>query len=151
MIHFFAVGLVTASATEKEWGKMLEPKTDSFSGRQRNIAQEDESSDTTQSFPLIFLAVILEVFIRQNQILSRWCCAHLMMIKGRTPHPAGATLTSCVFQALQIDWKSLASGCTWCHRSFWFHLCMHRGICFSSLWSCTVAASKPLNTACQTT
>ncbi|XP_022418425.1 pirin isoform X1 [Delphinapterus leucas] len=53
--------------------------------------------------------VILEVFIRQNQILSRWCLTHLMMLEDRTLHPAGAALVSCVIQALQIDWESLAS------------------------------------------
>lgn len=32
---------------------------------------------------MIFLGVILEVFIRQNQILSRWCLTHLMMLEDQ--------------------------------------------------------------------
>lgn len=91
---------------------MLKPNMGSFSGREQNIAQEEKLSDIMGSLPLIFLEVILEVFIRQNQILSRWSIIQLMILENQTLCPTGTALVLCMFQALQIDCESLASGCT---------------------------------------
>lgn len=130
--------------------KTLKPNRDSSSGREQNIAWIEESSDIMWCLPLTFLEVILEVFISQNQILSIWCLTHLVILENQLLHLADAALVWCMFQALQINFESLASGCTWCHRFFWFHLCVHREFAF--LWSYIAVAwpSKPRKTTYQT-
>lgn len=77
------------------------PSRDSFS-ESKILPQKGSHLILSGSFPLIFLGVILEVFIRQNQILSRWCAYTPHEAGGSNLCPAGAALVSCVFKLLRL-------------------------------------------------